>query len=288
MIESTSPPVVAVDVPALADLAVCINVAHRASARALRASVWHALGAGRLLIAAKAALPHGAWRARHAANVDCAERTAQLYMRLARDRAALAEMNPQRVADLWDASLRDAVRLLSAAVPDAAAGGERDADEWYTPGALIDAARTLLGGIDLDSCSCEAAQAVVRADAHFTKEDDGLTRPWVGRVWLNPPYAHPLVERFTAKLMTEHAAGRVTRAVILVNSATDAAWFAMLAECYPVLFTRGRVRFWRPDRSGDAPRYGQALFGVGVAPAAFAAAFADLAYAPNRSPRDSR
>ena len=56
MIEGTSPPVVAVDGPALADLAVRINAAHRASARALRASVWHALEAGRLLIAAKAAL----------------------------------------------------------------------------------------------------------------------------------------------------------------------------------------------------------------------------------------
>jgi len=66
-----------------------INVAHRASIGALRASLRHALDAGRLLLAAKAALPHGSWRPWLAAHVECSERTAQLYMRLARDRDAV-------------------------------------------------------------------------------------------------------------------------------------------------------------------------------------------------------
>jgi hypothetical protein len=48
-----------------------------------------------LLAEAKAALPHGAWRAWLAARVECSERTAQLYMQLARD---------------WDAAGRTAGR----------------------------------------------------------------------------------------------------------------------------------------------------------------------------------
>ncbi len=157
-----------------------------------------------------------------------------------------------------------------------------DGDEWYTPQPLIEAARKLLGGIDLDPASCEVAQAVVKAARYFSKGDDGLAQPWHGRVWLNPPYSYPLVEEFTQKLIAEVEAGRVSQAVAIVNNATDTRWFEELATRFPVLFSRGRVRFWRSDREAEAPRYGQALFGVGVGLPDFAAAFHELAYAPAR------
>ena len=35
-------------------------------------------------------------------------------------------------------------------------------------------------------CSC---QETVKAKRYFTAEDDGLSQPWAGRVWLNPPYS---------------------------------------------------------------------------------------------------
>src|SRR5262245_6844094 len=62
-------------------------------------------------------------------------------------------------------------------------------NEWYTPPAYLEAARLVLGGIDLDPASSDVAQRRVRAGRYFTKKDDGLSRPWRGRVWLNPPYA---------------------------------------------------------------------------------------------------
>ena len=279
---TTTVPTVTAVLP-LAGLAADINAAHRACEAAGRAAVRHAVDAGRLLLAAKAALPHGGWLPWLRAELECSERTAQLYMRLARGWPVLAGENPQRVADV---SLREAARLLSGPrCRDDGSADVLDGDEWYTPAPYIDAARSLMGGaIDLDPASCVAAQAAVRAVAYYTKSDDGLTRPWRGRVWLNPPYS--LVGRFAAKLAAEHEAGRLVRAVALVNASTDAAWFEALAGRYPVLFTRRRVRFWRPDRGGEAPPAGQALFGVGGDREAFAAAFAPLAYAPNLPSRE--
>ena len=56
-------------------------------------------------------------------------------------------------------------------------------DEWLTPPEILGA----LGNFDLDPCS-----PIIRpwdtAARHYSIEDNGLQQPWVGRVWLNPPY----------------------------------------------------------------------------------------------------
>ena len=50
--------------------------------------------------------------------------------------------------------------------------------EWYTPLRIIEPARRVLGEIDLDPASCEAANRVVKATRIFTESDDGLTQKW--------------------------------------------------------------------------------------------------------------
>lgn len=40
----------------------------------------------------------------------------------------------------------------------------------------------------------------------YNKSDDGLTKEWAGRVWLNPPYSRPLIGQFVRKL-AEHGNG---------------------------------------------------------------------------------
>lgn len=58
--------------------------------------------------------------------------------------------------------------------------------EWFTPDAILEAVRHALGGrIDLDPCSCPEAQQRVKAESYYTT--DGATKPWHGRVIVNPP-----------------------------------------------------------------------------------------------------
>jgi hypothetical protein len=99
-------------------------------------------------------------------------------------------------------------------------------NEWYTPAEYIEAARTVLGTIDLDPASSAQAQRVVRADKYFTREDDGLAHPWHGRVWLNPPYAQPLMSSFVSKMIAELKAGNVISAIMLTHKATLKRWLS--------------------------------------------------------------
>jgi hypothetical protein len=60
--------------------------------------------------------------------------------------------------------------------------------ERYTPSALIDAVRQVLGEIDLDPASSTEANKVVQANSIFTKRTNGLRQEWHGRIFLNPPF----------------------------------------------------------------------------------------------------
>ena len=62
----------------------------------------------------------------------------------------------------------------------------------YTPAKEVEAAREVLGTIDLDPASNPQAQETVKAEKFFTEDDDGLSKEWDGNVWLNPPYHRAL------------------------------------------------------------------------------------------------
>jgi len=146
--------------------------------------------------------------------------------------------------------------------------------EWYTPGEFIEAARDVMGGIDLDPASCELAQATVQADRFFSKEQDGLAQPWHGRVWLNPPFEAAVIAPFVAKLLADYQAGAVQQAVILTDAATDTRWFHDLANTARIVcFTKGRIAFTSPLIDSQAGMRGQAFTYLGDRPDAFAARF---------------
>lgn len=138
-------------------------------------------------------------------------------------------------------------------------------NEWYTPLFYIDAAREVMGRIDIDPASCETAQAYIKAKEYFTAETDGLSHEWHGNVWLNPPYSKDLIVQFIDGLTVEHTEGRTKQAVVLLNNATETAWGQrILTLASAVCFPRGRIRFL--DRTGEpanTPLQGQMFCYVG-------------------------
>ena len=136
-------------------------------------------------------------------------------------------------------------------------------NEWYTPSKYIEAARTVMGSIDLDPASCELAQETVQAGQYFTIDDNGLTKEWRGNVWLNPPYSKESIGLFAAKLVEETA--NLSQAIVLVNNATDTHWFHQIAKvAMAMCFVRGRIKF--NDKTGtpsNSPVQGQVFIYVG-------------------------
>ncbi len=150
-------------------------------------------------------------------------------------------------------------------------------NEWHTPPDVLDLVRSALGTIDLDPASSEVAQRVVQASEFFRKGDGALNRHWHGRVWLNPPYSQPDIQRFIEKLIVEYRLGRVSEAILLTHNYTDTAWFHLAAPAAEAIcFTRGRIRFVSRDGELAAPTQGQLFFYFGADLGAFRRAFSEV------------
>lgn len=61
-------------------------------------------------------------------------------------------------------------------------------DELYTPKHIFDALDVTF---DLDVCAPEDGPLHTPAISWYSRRDDGLSRPWLGVVWMNPPYSNP-------------------------------------------------------------------------------------------------
>lgn len=93
----------------LAELAARINAEHTEVVHGLKAGIEHGIQAGVLLIEAKQQLKHGHWLLWLEKHCLISERTAQLYMRLAKYRVEI-EFKSETVADL---TLRSALALIA-------------------------------------------------------------------------------------------------------------------------------------------------------------------------------
>ena len=153
-------------------------------------------------------------------------------------------------------------------------------NEWYTPIEYISAARDVMGCIDLDPASSKVAQKTVKAKQFFTIAEDGLLKKWKGRVWLNPPYAKGLIERFCETLISQLVSGDVTQAICLVNNATETKWFQAASQhASAMCFPSGRIKF--NDKNGtpaNSPLQGQAFLYFGDSSTEFCERFSEFGW----------
>ena len=144
---------------------------------------------------------------------------------------------------------------------------DRDSNDWHTPSRYIEAARIVLGRIDLDPFSSAVANRTVKADRFLTMSDNSLhPRHWADRpitVWMNPPYGLGVIDAAIARFLVELP--RLSAAIVLTNNATETRWFqSMMRECQAVCFPDHRIAFDSPDNKKESSdTRGQCFFYFG-------------------------
>lgn len=121
-------------------------------------------------------------------------------------------------------------------------------DEWLTPPEIIKA----LGEFDLDPCAPIKRPWEI-AKVHYTIEDNGLKKPWNGRVWCNPPYGNE-AGKWLGRL-AEHGNGI---ALIFARTETGSFFDHIWNKAQGILFLKGRLVFYnvdgsKPKNSAGAP-----------------------------------
>ena len=111
---------------------------------------------------------------------------------------------------------------------------ENGKEEWLTPPEIIKA----LGDFDLDPCA-PIKRPWETAKAHYTIEDNGLIKPWTGRVWCNPPYG-PKTGEWMGRCS---AHGNVT-ALIFARTETRQFFDYIWPKARAVCFLQGRLSFY--------------------------------------------
>jgi phage N-6-adenine-methyltransferase len=153
----------------------------------------------------------------------------------------------------------------------------RDSDDWHTPPAIVEAARRVLGRIDLDPFSSDTANRTIKATRYLSKADNALhPRQWTDQpctCWINPPYGRGVIDKAIFRFLAELP--RLSAAILLVNNATETKWFCALAARNPTIcFTDHRIEFDSPDNKQESGNTrGQAIFYFGPHRERFAAEF---------------
>lgn len=158
------------------------------------------------------------------------------------------------------ATARTMGRTSTAADPFDEAMFSKRNDRWLTPLWIIEA----LGPFDLDPAGAPDHPTATEV---WTPEaiGDGLSLPWAGRVWLNPPYGRE-ARAWVERLMV-HGHGTC---LIPVATGTKLWQEVVLPNASGVLFWKRRVTFLRRDglNDGMASPQASALVAFGTADAA--------------------
>jgi ParB family chromosome partitioning protein len=187
----------------------------------------------------------------------------------------MAEQVKKKSPELWEKAKAGEISISSAyKTVNTHVGHNTGENEWYTPPQFIESARVVMGSIDLDPASSEIANRTVKAVKHYSKEDNGLDQQWHGNVWMNPPYAQPLMSQFAEAVASKHESGEIAQAIVLVNNATETQWWQRMASCSSaVCFPKTRIRFLDPDGNPGAPLQGQSILYFGESKTVFVEEF---------------
>ena len=111
-------------------------------------------------------------------------------------------------------------------------------DLWETPQYLFDELDKEFH-FTLDVC---ATPENAKCKKFYTKLEDGLTQPWPGTVWCNPPYGRQISKWVKRAYETNHLLGNTI--VMLLPARTDTKWFhEYIYNHAEIRFIKGRLKF---------------------------------------------
>lgn len=152
---------------------------------------------------------------------------------------------------------------------------------WYTPKEYLQAAKEVLGRLNLDPFSSTLANKTVKATRIFTIKNNAFDNAWkshsgrrIKTVWMNPPYGVTM-SRACHKFIEEYRKGSFDEGIVLTNNASETIWFALLLqEASSTCFTDHRILFESYDgKNVSGNTRGQTFFYFGKKTTAFAKAF---------------
>ncbi len=144
-------------------------------------------------------------------------------------------------------------------------GARETVDDRRTPDDLFAECCALAGiyHFDLDPCARDES---TRGRGWYTLDEDGLSKPWSGNVWLNPPYS--ALPAWMEKVDEERARCRNIVCLLPANRTEQGWWHDFIEEharagTYRVFNLKGRRRFdrpgWTKTKKGDRPPFGMVL-----------------------------
>lgn len=117
-------------------------------------------------------------------------------------------------------------------------------DMWATPQWLFDELNEQYN-FTIDVC---ATQENAKCTNFYSPEEDGLSQPWEGRVWCNPPYGRNIGK------WVQKAADSSALVVMLLPARTDTRWFHdYIYGKADIKFLRGRLKFGGAKNSATFP-----------------------------------
>jgi site-specific DNA-methyltransferase (adenine-specific) len=112
-------------------------------------------------------------------------------------------------------------------------------DQWATPQDFFDALNKEFN-FTLDVC---ATPENAKCQNYYTPEVDGLSQPWNGNVWCNPPYGRE-IGSWVKRAFISAATGYANVVVMLLPARTDTQWFhKYIYGKAEIRFVQGRLKF---------------------------------------------
>lgn len=117
---------------------------------------------------------------------------------------------------------------------------------WATPQAFFNKLDAIFY-FYLDPC---AEHDTAKCAIYYTKEDDGLKQPWLGNVFVNPPFG-PALKVWMRKCQQEAEKGLTV--VMLIPARPDTSYWHDIAfkHASHVCFIRGRIKFGSEGQLGQ-------------------------------------